>query len=68
PPELLEFIVREIEPCADLLALSQTCSRLRDVVIPKHLEYRIIRATTYHTNLWEHFLARPDLAANVRSL
>lgn len=68
PIELLELISSEIELRADLFAFALTCSRLRNIVIPNHLEYRTLCVSTHHAGVWNHLLERPDLAANIRSL
>jgi hypothetical protein len=68
PLELLECFMRAIDARQDLLSLALTCSHLHDIIIPNHLDYRSLRVSTHHTDIWDHLLAQPNLAANVRTL
>lgn len=66
PNEILDMIASHIDSRRDLLALALTCQRLRDVVLPRHLEYRIIHCKLSSEKVWRHLIAHPLLAANVR--
>ncbi|KAI0035380.1 hypothetical protein K488DRAFT_83088 [Vararia minispora EC-137] len=68
PLELLEDIGRHCDSRNDLIALAQTCVSLRNVIIPNHLDYRVIRAPFAHKELWQHLIDHPGLAGNVYTL
>lgn len=68
PLETVDEIITYISSPSSLLSLARTCKALASLVIPDHLDFRIIRAPLGRTELWESVL-RDDLhAANVRSL
>lgn len=67
PLELLEAIL-DLLARKDLLSLALTCSSLRDDIIPRHLHFRVIVASEFHSPLWAFLAARPDLARNVHQL
>ncbi|KAI0034768.1 hypothetical protein K488DRAFT_21555, partial [Vararia minispora EC-137] len=66
--ELIHLILDLILSRADLLNLALTCSTLRDIIIPAHLDYRIIISAEYHTGLWIHLVHNPYYARNIREL
>jgi hypothetical protein len=68
PVELLEGVIHQVDRPSDLLNLALTCSAFRDVILPVHLEYRVISAAASQDDLWQHLLSRPDLARCVRRL
>ncbi|KZV62387.1 hypothetical protein PENSPDRAFT_539851, partial [Peniophora sp. CONT] len=68
PPELLNSVVDAIPERHDLLSLSLVCSTLRDVIIPGHLQYRVLVASEEETGLWACLAVRGHLARNVRNL
>ncbi|KAG5643365.1 hypothetical protein DXG03_001013 [Asterophora parasitica] len=68
PPEILNEVLGHINEPPDLLSFglaSQTCARL---VIPTHVQYRVIRIRTPFPDLWAHLARRPDLAGNIREV
>ncbi|KAF8520879.1 hypothetical protein BU17DRAFT_65103 [Hysterangium stoloniferum] len=68
PNEILDAIASHIDSRRDLLALALTCHRLRDVVLLRHLEYRVIHCKPSSEKVWRHLIAHPLLAANVRRI
>lgn len=68
PNEILDMIAFHIDNRKDLLSLALTCQRLRDIVLPRHLEYRFIQCRPSSERLWRHLIAHPLLACNVRRL
>ncbi|KIJ44699.1 hypothetical protein M422DRAFT_132354, partial [Sphaerobolus stellatus SS14] len=68
PVETLESIIDNIDRCKDLLNLALTCSQLRDLIIPNHIEYRYIRCDPYRRSLWTKLIQQPRLASNIRIL
>jgi hypothetical protein len=67
PPETVDEIAGLISHPRDLLPLALTCKSLKELIIRRHLEYRVIRAPLWSA-VWEHLALRPDLARNVRSV
>lgn len=68
PNEILDMIAFHIDSRKDLLSLALTCQRLRDIVLPRHLEYRFIQCRPSSEKVWRHLIAHPLLARNVRRL
>ncbi|KAL0957838.1 hypothetical protein HGRIS_000023 [Hohenbuehelia grisea] len=68
PTEILDTIVFHIDEPKDLLSLALSCRRLRDVVIPRHLDYRFIRCKLSSIRVWNHLIVHRSLARNVRRL
>ena len=68
PNEILDMIAFHIDSRKDLLALALTCHRLRNVVLPRHLEYRVIHCKPSSEKVWRHLITHPLLACNVRRL
>ncbi|GJJ10677.1 hypothetical protein Clacol_004904 [Clathrus columnatus] len=68
PNEILDMIVFHLDSRKDLLSLALTCQRLRDIVLPRHLEYRFIQCKPNSEKVWKHLIAHPLLACNVRRL
>lgn len=73
PPEILDTILDNLALHSDLLNLALCSKKCKDVVIPRHSEYRIIRvhhsaSKTRWVNLWTHLARRADLAKNVREV
>ena len=68
PPELLNAVVDAIPERRDLLSLALVCSTLRDIIIPGHIQYRVVVASEAEVGLWACLAVRGHLARNVRSL
>jgi len=68
PNEILDMMVFHVDSRKDLLALALTCKRLCDIVLPRHLEYRVIHCKPSSIKVWRHLIAHPLLACNVRHL
>ncbi|TFK62598.1 hypothetical protein BDN72DRAFT_383534 [Pluteus cervinus] len=69
PAEIIEAILSEISHPYDLVQLACASSLFRNLVIPRHTEYRILwlRATSssQFDFLWTHLLQRPNLTRNI---
>jgi len=68
PLELLEQIISAIEKPNDLLSCGLTSKHLHDIIIPFHIQFRIIRTPLSQIGLWKLLSSQPRLAANVRYL
>ena len=68
PTEVLDHVAFFIDARRDLLALGLACKRLHDVVVPRHAEYRVVRARPSALRVWHHLVVHRALARNVRRL
>ncbi len=68
PTEILDAVAFHIDAPSDLLSLSLSCKRLHDIVIPRHLSYRVIRCKPSSISVWNHLATHRSLAQNVRYL
>ncbi|VDC07637.1 unnamed protein product [Peniophora sp. CBMAI 1063] len=68
PPELLNAVVDVLPERHDLLALALVCSTLRDIIVPGHIQYRVLVASEEEVGLWACLAVRGHLARNVRDL
>lgn len=68
PFDVLEHVIETLDRRQDLLSLALSCSAWKDIIIPRHLEYREISLSVDHHWIWKHLAERPSLAANVRRL
>ncbi|TFK64271.1 hypothetical protein BDN72DRAFT_278309 [Pluteus cervinus] len=68
--ELLEEIFSQIDSPRDLLNLAIAYGRpsLTSQIIPRHTEYRDLRADMTTPEVWAHLARRPDLTKNIRSI
>lgn len=66
PTELIDAILSHVDARRDLLNIGLVCTRLRDVVFPRHFEYRSIRCKVSAISVWNHLALHRGLAANVR--
>ncbi|KAI0674693.1 hypothetical protein C8Q78DRAFT_1067649 [Trametes maxima] len=68
PTEILDAIVFWVDDRRDLSALAETCRRMHDVVVPRHVEYRVVKCKVSSVRVWHHFVVHRALARNVRRL
>ncbi|THU97149.1 hypothetical protein K435DRAFT_838748 [Dendrothele bispora CBS 962.96] len=68
PTEILDYIVSHVDSKHDLLNLALTCQRMHSVVIPRHFDYRVVRAKVSSISVWNHLIVNRSLAKNVRQL
>ncbi|TFY82010.1 hypothetical protein EWM64_g2000 [Hericium alpestre] len=68
PAELLDEVASFLDTRSDLLSFALTCRALKQIVIPRHSEYRFVRCHYRYLDVWRHFIQRPDLARHVRTL
>ncbi|KAK0218589.1 hypothetical protein EDD85DRAFT_893785 [Armillaria nabsnona] len=68
PTEILDAIVFHIDSKQDLLALALSCQRMHGIVIPRHLDYRVLRCKVSSISMWNHLIVNRSLARNVRKL
>ena len=66
PTEIIDAILSHVDARRDLLNIGLVCTRLRDVVFPRHFEYRAIRCKVSAISVWNHLALHRALAANVR--
>lgn len=68
PTEILDNIAFYVDLKRDLLSLALTCHRMRDIVSPRHSNYRVVKAKVSLTRVWRHLTVFRGLARNVRRL
>ncbi|GLB43229.1 hypothetical protein LshimejAT787_1301300 [Lyophyllum shimeji] len=68
PHEILDEILSLLGSPSDLLAFSLASRACAPLVLPNHIEYRVLRIRTPSNALWAHLAARQDLARNIREL
>ncbi|KAI0066273.1 hypothetical protein BV25DRAFT_1821207 [Artomyces pyxidatus] len=68
PPELLDLIASFVDSHRDLLAFACACRAFKRLLIPWHLDYRLVRCHIDRQCAWSHLVERPDLARNVRGV
>ncbi|KAK0470444.1 uncharacterized protein EV420DRAFT_1634866 [Desarmillaria tabescens] len=68
PTEILDAIVFHIDDKRDLVALAVSCRRMHGVVVPRHLDYRVVRCKVSSISVWNHLIVNRSLARNVRRL
>ncbi|KIJ53002.1 hypothetical protein M422DRAFT_99625, partial [Sphaerobolus stellatus SS14] len=68
PIELLEHAIENIDKPSDLQALALSFKSFSILIIPDHLDYRIIRCAPGDTIVWQHLIDHPHLARRVRNL
>ncbi|KAJ7431609.1 hypothetical protein FB451DRAFT_1421405 [Mycena latifolia] len=68
PPELLDAIVSFIPLPKDLLSLALVSKTLHAIVIPQHLEFRVVRCDARRPLLWNAFTEHPGLSGRIRCL
>ncbi|TFK47231.1 hypothetical protein OE88DRAFT_1666587 [Heliocybe sulcata] len=68
PTEVLDAIAAHLDAKRDVLALGLTCQRMRDVVFPRHFDYRVVRCKVSSIRVWNHLHVNRALARNVRRL
>ncbi|KAF8877831.1 hypothetical protein CPB84DRAFT_1852537 [Gymnopilus junonius] len=68
PTEILDSVLSHLDSRKDALNLGVTCKRLWEVVSPRHLEYRVVKAKPSNVAVWAHLVRYKDLARNVRRL
>ncbi|RDB15909.1 hypothetical protein Hypma_003569 [Hypsizygus marmoreus] len=68
PGEILEDILSELDLPRDLISLALVCRAAKNLVIPRHSEYRVIRTHSTAPFLWAHLARRADLARHIREV
>ncbi|KAF8624032.1 hypothetical protein AX17_007238 [Amanita inopinata Kibby_2008] len=68
PPEILDQIFSYIDRLPDLTAFALASRQCARHVIPRHTEYRIVRANMLRSKLWHHLAERPNLTRNIREV
>ncbi|KAJ7043127.1 hypothetical protein C8F04DRAFT_1029103 [Mycena alexandri] len=67
PFDITELILGRIESRRDLVSFAATSTACKELVIPRHTEYRTLRLSG-HPEVWAHLAERPDLARNIRDV
>ncbi|KAK0199451.1 hypothetical protein DFS33DRAFT_1491556 [Desarmillaria ectypa] len=68
PTEILDAIVFHIDSKEDLLAFALSSQRMHGIVVPRHLDYRVLRCKVSSISVWNHLIVNRSLAKNVRRL
>ncbi|KAJ7135185.1 hypothetical protein C8R43DRAFT_1110139 [Mycena crocata] len=68
PPELLDHIACFICSTRDLLSVALTCRLLHGIVIPEHLEFRVVRCDPLRNSLWQAVAEHPGSASRIQTL
>ncbi|KIJ53050.1 hypothetical protein M422DRAFT_202381, partial [Sphaerobolus stellatus SS14] len=68
PIELVEKTIGFIDKPSDLLALALACKSFANLVIPDHLDYRIVQCAPGDTQVWQHLIDYPHLAIRIKSV
>ncbi|KAJ7595711.1 hypothetical protein C8J56DRAFT_774826 [Mycena floridula] len=68
PTEILDLVAFHVEEKRDVFNLALSCKRMHDIVIPRHLDYRIVRCKVSNLAVWNHLIGNRALAKNVRRL
>lgn len=68
PSEILEHIIYYIDRPRDLLHLALAAKTMRDLIIPTHLEFRVIRSNLDRPRLWDILVAFPVVTAAIAVL
>ncbi|KAF8517352.1 hypothetical protein BU17DRAFT_91786 [Hysterangium stoloniferum] len=68
PPEIVDAIISKIEHPLDLLHLALTRKSFKNLIIPWHIQYRVIFAHLFNPSIWELLASRPDVASRVHKL
>ncbi|KAJ7736521.1 hypothetical protein B0H14DRAFT_2993742 [Mycena olivaceomarginata] len=65
PLEVTELILGRVESRRDLVSFAAASTACKELVIPRHTEYRTLRVG-HAPEIWAHLAQRPDLARNIR--
>ncbi|KAJ6604043.1 hypothetical protein B0H10DRAFT_2229469 [Mycena sp. CBHHK59/15] len=68
PPELVNHTVSFIPRPRDLLSLALTAKSLHGIIIPQHLEFRVVCCDARRAALWKALAAQPGLASRFHTL
>lgn len=68
PSEILEHIIYYIDRPRDLLHLALAAKTMRDLIIPTHLEFRVIRSNLDRPRLWDILAAFPIVSSRISVL
>ncbi|KIJ43391.1 hypothetical protein M422DRAFT_104244, partial [Sphaerobolus stellatus SS14] len=66
PNELINKILEETDSPKDLLALAMSSKAWCNLIIPNHLEARVVRAESRKRVIWNFFAHHPRLASHIR--
>ncbi|KAJ6547004.1 hypothetical protein B0H19DRAFT_1163483 [Mycena capillaripes] len=67
PFDITELILCRVESRRDLISFAAASTACKELVIPRHTEYRTLRLGN-RPEVWAHLAQRPDLARNVRAV
>jgi hypothetical protein len=67
PLEVTELILGRVESRRDLVSFAAASTACKELVIPRHTEYRTLRIG-HAPEIWAHLAQRPDLARNIRHI
>ncbi|KIJ35163.1 hypothetical protein M422DRAFT_99042, partial [Sphaerobolus stellatus SS14] len=68
PLELVHKFIENIETPSDLLPLALICKSFSNLIIPDHIDYRLIQCSLADTQVWQHLIDHPHLSRNVKTV
>ncbi|KAJ7208246.1 hypothetical protein GGX14DRAFT_566973 [Mycena pura] len=68
PPELLDSIVLCIPIPFDLLSLARACKAFHAIIVPDHLNSRVVRCDVRGVTVWLALTQQPAVAARISTL
>jgi hypothetical protein len=68
PPEILDYASSFIASPRDLLSFALTAKSIHALIIPHHLEFRIVRCELSRAQLWDALADRKEFAARLNTL
>jgi len=68
PHELLDIIFSQLDSHSDLVHLALSTLIFKQLIIPRHTDYRVICTRHRLPALWAHLAKRADLARNIKEV
>lgn len=68
PNEITDIIFSNVEKPSDLLQIALASRTFHDIVISRHINYRVVSRGLDDSAWWEHLVDHPDRTCNIRRL
>jgi hypothetical protein len=69
PFDIIDLVLSRIPSHRDLVSFAAVCKECKELVVPRHTEYRSIQLEIgSHAEVWAHLAQRPDLARNIQEV
>ncbi|KIJ50538.1 hypothetical protein M422DRAFT_103807, partial [Sphaerobolus stellatus SS14] len=68
PVEIQDAILEMIDSPKDLLSFALTSKHFYGLIVPFHIQFRVIVCDLMCNSLWERISKRPHLCARIRTL